>query len=89
MHNSCNIHSIANSYTVTDKLHRTGDRLSITGCRQPTNYGCSSFQLTIGTEAFILSTLTTPMPSHDITREFSHFSRVLPPISLLFGSCSL
>jgi hypothetical protein len=76
MHNSCNIHSIANSYTVTDKLHRAGDRLSITGCRQPTDCGCSSFHPTIGTEAFILSTLATPMPSHDITRN-SHTSRGL------------
>jgi hypothetical protein len=89
MHNSCNIHSIANSYTIIDKLHRAGDHLSITGCRQPTNYGCSSFHPTIGTEAFILITLATPVPSHDITREFSHFSRVLPPFFLLFGSCSL
>jgi hypothetical protein len=30
-----------------------------------------SFHPTIGLEAFILSTLSTPMPSHDITMEFT------------------
>jgi hypothetical protein len=29
------------------------------------------------------------MPSHDITREFSQFSRILSLFQLLFGSCSL
>jgi hypothetical protein len=79
------MHSITNSYTVTAKLHRVGNHLSITGCRQPTDCGCSSFHPTIGSEAFILSTLATPVPSHDITREFSQFSRVL---SLFFSFCS-
>jgi hypothetical protein len=89
MPDSCNIHSIANSYTVTDKLHRVRNHLSITGCRQPTDCGCSSFHPTIGSEAFNLSTLATPVPSHDITREFSQFSRVLSLFLLLLGSCSL
>jgi hypothetical protein len=32
------------------------------------------FLPTIGSEAFILSTLATPVPSHDITRELCHLS---------------
>jgi hypothetical protein len=43
--------------------------LSITVDHQPTDYGCSPFHPTIGSKAFILSTLATPVPSHDITRE--------------------
>jgi hypothetical protein len=66
-----------------------GDRLSITGCRQPTDCGCSSFHPTIESEAFILSTLAIPVPSHDITREFSQFSGVMSLSQLLLGSCSL
>ena len=89
MPDSCNIHSIANSYTVTDKLHRVRNHLSITGFRQATNCGCSSFHPTIGLEAFNISTLATPMPSHDITRELSLFSRVLSLFQFLFGSCFL
>jgi hypothetical protein len=54
------MHSITNSYTVTAKLHKVGNRLSITSCRQPTDCGCSSFHPTIGSEAFILSTLAPP-----------------------------
>ena len=89
MHNSYNIHSIANSYTVTDKLHRAGDHLSMTGFRQPTDCGCSSFHPTIGTQAFIISTLATLVPSHDITREFSQFSSLLSLFQLHLGLCSL
>ena len=44
--------------------------LSITSCIQPTNCGCVPFHPTIDSKAFILSTLATPMPSHDIPREF-------------------
>jgi hypothetical protein len=43
----------------------------------------------MGLEAFILSTLVTPVPRHDITREFSQFLRVLSLFQLLFGSCFL
>jgi hypothetical protein len=53
------------------------------------NCGCLSFHLTIGKEAFILSTLATPVLGHDITKEFSQFSRVLSLFQFLFGSCSL
>jgi hypothetical protein len=37
--------------------------------------GVSPFHPTIGSEAFILSTLATPVPSHDITRELLQFLR--------------
>jgi hypothetical protein len=49
--------------------------LSITVDHQPTDCGCSPFHPTIGSEAFILSTLATPVPSHDITRELLQFLR--------------
>ena len=83
------MHSITNSYTVTTKLHRVGNHLSIIDWCQPNDYGCSFFHPTIGSEAFILSTLATLVPSHDITREFSQFSGVLSLFQLLFGSCFL
>jgi hypothetical protein len=49
--------------------------LSITVDHRPTDCGCSPFHPTIGSEAFILSTLATPVPSHDITRELLQFLR--------------
>jgi hypothetical protein len=39
--------------------------------------GVLPFHPTIGSEAFILSTLATPVPSHDITRELCHFLEIL------------
>jgi hypothetical protein len=45
--------------------------LSITSCNQPTECGCSPFHPTVGSYAFTLSNLATPVPSHDITRENS------------------
>jgi hypothetical protein len=65
------------------------DCLSITGGRQLTNCGCSSFHLAIGSEGFILINLETPMPSHDITKELSQLSRILSLFQLLPGLCSL
>jgi hypothetical protein len=38
---------------------------------------CIPFHPTIGSEEFTLSTLATPMPSHDITRESMSFLRDL------------
>jgi hypothetical protein len=65
--------------------------LSITVDSQPTDCGCSPFHPTIGSEAFILSTLATPMPSHDITRELLQFLRDSFSIttSARFIKCSL
>ena len=74
MHISKHSQDIQLYFIVTTQIYRVWEYLSISDCIQLPDCGCSPFHPTIGSKAFILSTLDTPVPSHDITRELYHFS---------------
>jgi hypothetical protein len=62
-------HSQENSALSYSLIIQGTKYLSIIIDSRPTNCGCSPFHPTIGLDAFTLSILATPVPSHDTTRK--------------------